>query len=442
MAIPVLTPRLGALALPSDIMGRIAQAAQAQTQANVAAQTALPLAQALLRSRQQQLQQSQQAFPLLQHQRQQQAQLTGAQAQAIPIKNAILEAQLHLASVKAQQPKLTPTEVAFNAWQQSFQQDPSSPRTAVLGIGLKNALSKSKGASITTPGGTTVTLGGTQAPGAGTTFFPQGGQTVGGAVPQAPAAAPQLTPQQSALQALLGGGAPGSPLAQVGGIGGSRRTQGITLVDPKTGQVTTTPTRQVTTLNQNAVESAQKLAPIITKISDGFAPFASIPGEGEKFLDKILSGFGVDPKASAKIEKLNESQDEAKIAATDLMRAVGAPATVETEKTFEQIFKPRFGENPTIFKQRMIEGIKDTVAQFAGTASAAQLRGILLGTLKPGTQQFKAAVREGSLGIEPSGAVGAPSAPSAQTPSQEDLEFTAQQKGLTVQQVKQRLGIK
>jgi hypothetical protein len=107
MAIPVLSPTVAPLILPSDIIAKIAEARQRAEAASRQAQ-AFPLMQ---QAREQQLQQSQEAFPLIQQLRQAQVPLAQGRAQEIqseiaaaPLRQSLLKAQIEAQQAKAQDP--------------------------------------------------------------------------------------------------------------------------------------------------------------------------------------------------------------------------------------------------------------------------------------------------------------------------------------------------
>lgn len=384
MAIPLFaTPALRPGPSPTQIAAQTARdigtfetaipAARAALQQKLA-QAALQRAQAAGVPSQIALRQAQSAaFPAL-------TQLRQAQIKGMPSKIALRTAQTGLAQVRTHQaglPKETPAQQAINGYLTAFNQNPNSASTFLQGLAVKKAVQESAGTSITTPDGTVVSFGGSGKAGSSIPIFSGNKNPDGTPRP--------LTADQTALQRLFPP-QPQPPIQQLPGTSGSRKVAGSTTVDTDAGTVATRPTRTVTSFNQLAIESLQKLPEALDKAVNGMAPFAGLIGKGKLFGEGVETGFGKGtPKQQLAVEKYNAGLNAAAIGATDVMRAVGAPNVFQLENEFKQIVEPRWNENPAMYRIRVKNDLMDVMRGFVSKAQAAQISGILLGTLDPKT---------------------------------------------------------
>jgi hypothetical protein len=248
------------------------------------------------------------------------------------------------------------------------------------------------------------------------------------------------TEDQRAFAALFPPTKPG--LSRVAGTSGSRTVSGSTTRDPKTGMAATRPTRTVTTLNQNSIESGQKLRTSIPEMVNGFARYSGVIGKGKNVLDSLKTAFHrASPETRAHITALNAAHDASVVNATDLMKSIGAPNVVQLEGEFKQIFNTRWDETPGMYKNRINNDLMRLVSKYVSVAQAAQLIGLPVGSYSPKTGEI----------IEDKGGVAKLSRIDTANPlysknlnkivTKADLNQTMKESGKSLIQVKQLLGI-
>jgi len=341
-----------------------------------------------------------------------QQQLTQAQTQ-----NQLAQAQLR------GQPQMTPAQNAIETYLSSFQQDPNSARTKLLGLAARKSVVGSGGTSITTPDGTQVQMGG-QAGGFPTFNAPSN--------PNQP-----LSPDQSALSALFPPADPNAAQA-VPGIGGGRKNAGLSLVDPHTGAVTSTPTSQVASFNQQQIEGAQKVVNLIPSLMSNVGSYVGARGEAQLVKDNVLNIVSPDPERSSRLSNYANYRTMLKLMAADMVRsATGKSPTREESEAMERKLESKVGETTESYRKRLVNDLPSLMQEFSAPAAQAQRTGLPIGNIQAPTVFGQSPVQsqQPAQGTFFSSALNGPI-------SQQEINNLASKNNLTVAQVKKQLGVK
>lgn len=200
-------------------------------------------------------------------------------------------------------------------------------------------------------------------------------------------------------------------------MGNSRGGQGGTYTDPTTGQIVSSDTSKNTTLDQQTSASIQRVQPLLKQLSDNITPFLTASGDvglkGSQYSNYILgTQFGAPAQYAKAEQALN-------FAPEGLMRVWGLNITDQSAKIMQDAVKPQFGESPQQYTDRVTDTMKmlDTIQKEAESRLAGGMP-------------------VGNVNAQPQSAA-------AQTPkySDEDIAYTAQKRGLSVAEVKKRLGV-
>jgi hypothetical protein len=196
-------------------------------------------------------------------------------------------------------------------------------------------------------------------------------------------------------------------------MGTNRSGAGGTYTNPMTGQQISTDTTKNTTLDQQTSASIQRVQPLLTQLSDNLAPFQTIEGEAGLKVGQLLNytGYG---NASAPADYAKGKQALA-LAPEGLMRAWGLNITDDSKKTMQEAVEPIFGETPVQYQARIVNTLKQ-LQDIQNQAEGRLANGMVVGN-KNANQQASPKY------------------------SDDDIAFTAKKYNLTIDQVKQKLGV-
>jgi hypothetical protein len=199
-------------------------------------------------------------------------------------------------------------------------------------------------------------------------------------------------------------------------MGNSRGGQGGTYTDPTTGQIISSDTSQQTTRDQRTIAGLQNAQQYLGNVIKQMPQFVT----GWQKVGLGASGFGNNWLGTNFPQPSQHAQAQAslKSAAEGVINGFGLNATGENVQTVIGIMKPEEGESPQYYQQRVMQQMADF-----------------------SDQQHRAEDRV-AAGI-PVGNANAPPQTAAQAPkySDEDIAYTAQKRGLSVAEVKKRLGV-
>ncbi len=143
----------------------------------------------------------------------------------------------------------------------------------------------------------------------------------------------------------------GNPLVQIGGMGG--KSGGGTFVNPQTGEITSQPTGATASNLQGRVVGADALKPYLKKVIKNLPQFQSAGTQASLLGQKVANAFGgqnfplpsQESAGKAAIKEMSEG----------MIKTFGLNATGANRKAMEDIVKPRFGESPQTYENRLME---------------------------------------------------------------------------------------
>lgn len=273
-------------------------------------------------------------------------------------------------------------------------------------------------------------------------------------------AAGQMSVQIGGQQAFPGPSPFGTPLVNPV-TKAARGQKGATYVDSETGKMYSTPTVQQTTKLQQTVlgdKQLKNIVDIITKDIDE-TDFFNPKSHVESWAAPLLKY--TDPEAAQKRSNILGIENKAVAAGERLMTITNAP---RTEKYMEQaiaIFRPEVGEFENTYKKRVASNMAVFMMN-SNVAKEALNKGAPIGEMPykmvqlaprsfmdhihPRYEYVKnpnytgpeiSSVKGGAPAAAPAAPAAAPAAPKY---TQEDLEFTAKKHGITIEELKRRLG--
>lgn len=205
-------------------------------------------------------------------------------------------------------------------------------------------------------------------------------------------------------------------------FGSQRSGAGGTYYDTSTGQYVSSPTTADTTTLQRNIQALQRVTPILNNLSTNLPQFQTAAGQGKLRTQQLGNFlFGMNnalPEAHA------SAQAQLAAAPESLIRAWGLNPTDATIARMSETIEPRFGESPAQYKNRISVDVPNQLKDMEKQAQQQLAEGIPLGTDQNGNP------------------VAAAQAPSV-TPqySDEDLQYTAKKYGISVNELRNRLGV-
>lgn len=133
-------------------------------------------------------------------------------------------------------------------------------------------------------------------------------------------------------------------------MGSLKSGAGGTYTDPTTGQQFTTDTTKNITTDQQAIAAIDRVKPLLNSVGDNLAPFQTLAGQGQLRTGQLANLFGAN---SATANQYAKGQADLKMASESLLKGWGLNVTNESLETMQEAVKPRWGESPQGYKNRI-----------------------------------------------------------------------------------------
>ena len=341
--------------------------------------------------------------------------LIGAQTTAIPITTQAKLAALQ--QTRSQDLSKDPIALGLRI-RQMYNANPNDPTLPLYVSQYKNLMQSKRGISIGTS--------------------PSGGMQV-----QIGGSGPSGMAEMGVEQQVPGQGSVAVPTT-----GASRGQMGKTFYDPATGQITSTPTQQVTTQLQKGALAMPVIQKSVDEIKQKVGPFIGALGKGKLAIAKPLGFLGMGT-AGQEVSQYAQGSALLKTIPEQLLPMMNLQATDENVKRLDSIFRPKFGETHKSYNARVDRQwteFRDRVIR----GKRALTTGVKLGQSPTVTTSQKLPPKSYLDVINPKYSTKTIPNPNYRTQvsttaqaqySDEDLIHTAKIHGLTVDQVKKRLGV-
>lgn len=144
----------------------------------------------------------------------------------------------------------------------------------------------------------------------------------------------------------------GQPLVQIGGTkGGKGSSGGGVYLNQQTGEVTSLPTGSTATNLQGRIIGAENVEPFINEIVEKLPQFQSLPKRGQTYAQGLSNSLlGTNYIAPS---ELAGGEAAIKEASEGMIKSFGLNATGANRQAMEDILRPRFGESPSGYKNRV-----------------------------------------------------------------------------------------
>jgi hypothetical protein len=212
-------------------------------------------------------------------------------------------------------------------------------------------------------------------------------------------------------------------------------TAGATLIDTNTGKATSIPTVQNAGLFQKSSTGEELVSPVLKDIYKNVAPYVGALNAPSRFIREIQRGFQGDTPAYNKYTSAIST--EIPQSAEKLLKQMGLNSTNELTNMVKATIQPHWNDNKFSYARR----IADTLAQ--GAYTQGRYKKFLYGGIPLGEDATPNDIISRVSDNIYNGLLDSLNKPSPSSKySQEDLEYTAKKHGISIDELKRRLGEK
>jgi len=240
----------------------------------------------------------------------------------------------------------------------------------------------------------------------------------------------------------MGSSAAGSQFVKDPRMGSTRAGAGGTYIDPETGEIVSTDTSTQSSRDQRAIAGADNIKQYVNKAIATLPQYQTAWQQGnvnyQKLSNFLLGTNYAGPSTQA------EGKAAVQEAAEGFINSFGLNATGENVSRAVDILTPKFGESSQQAQARMQSQLQDFVDQ-ENRAKARLQSGNPVGQNPP--QQMGGGGTFDAYGFHPNPSQQSQPNPQAQspqnpqTPTDADIQYTAQKYNLPVDEVRRRLGV-